>query len=170
MLIGIDFDITIAGYDALFVDAARRLFGLVMMVSPARAASAKTAIRDALRAEPGGELRWQELQAEVYGSRMAEAEPMPGVEAFLSAANDRGLPMRIISHKTRYAAADPGGVDLRKVRMHLRAKRQLARRRPGSEQVGIVGGVGGAAAAKNRREQGARIEPAVAIAALLPQR
>lgn len=113
MLIGIDFDNTIARYDALFVDAARRLFGLVMTVPPDAAGSVKTAIRDALRAQPGGERRWQRLQADVYGRRMAEAEPMPGADRFLRAASDRGLPLCIISHKSQYAAADPGGVDLR---------------------------------------------------------
>jgi len=135
MLIGIDFDNTIAAYDALFVDAARRLFGLVMMVPPTGGGSAKTAIRDALRAEAGGEQRWQALQAEVYGRRMAEAEPMPGVEAFLQAACERGLSVRIISHKTRHAAADPGGVDLHRASLDwLEARGLLDTRRTGLDR------------------------------------
>src|SRR5215475_9640601 len=77
--IGIDFDNTIAGYDHLFLTIARER-GLL----PESFAGSKKSIRDAIRARPNGELAWTELQGVVYGARMADAEIIAGVTAFLS--------------------------------------------------------------------------------------
>lgn len=71
-------------------------------------------MRDALRAGPDGENNWRSLQAEVYGARMAEAELLEGAADFFGRCRERGVTVSIVSHKTRYAAADPGGVDLHK--------------------------------------------------------
>lgn len=105
MKIGIDFDNTIAGYDRLFAALAGEA-GI--------GASDKRSVRDALRARgPEGEIAWQKLQAVAYGARMAEAELLPGVAAFLDACAAREIPVHVVSHKTRYAAYDPNRVDLR---------------------------------------------------------
>ena len=105
--IGIDFDNTLAGYDHLFADAARgRGWGHVPVDQ------GKQALRDALRAGPDGENNWRSLQAEVYGVRMAEAKLFDGAVDFFGHCRERGVTVSIISHKTRYAVADPGGVDL----------------------------------------------------------
>jgi hypothetical protein len=107
MRIGIDFDNTLAGYDHLFAEAAR---GRGWMEVPLD--RGKQALRDALRAGPDGENKWRSLQAEVYGARMAEARLLDGVADFFGHCCGRGVTVSIVSHKTRYAAADPGGVDL----------------------------------------------------------
>jgi hypothetical protein len=115
--IGIDFDNTIVDYRPVFLSAARAL-GLVDASFTARD---KTEIRDYLRALPDGELRWQELQAHVYGVAIASAPAYPGFERFIAEAQRRGAALAIVSHKSRYAAAAPGGADMR-----LAAARWLA--------------------------------------------
>ncbi len=72
----------------------------------------KQTLRDALRAGPDGENNWRSLQAEVYGARMAEARLLDGVADFFRHCRSRDVAVSIVSHKTQYAAADPGGVDL----------------------------------------------------------
>ncbi len=107
MRIGVDFDNTLAGYDHLFAEAVRdRGWGHVPVDQ------GKQALRDALRAGPDGENNWRSLQAEVYGARMAEAKLFEGAADFFERCRERGVTVFIVSHKTRYAAADPGGVDL----------------------------------------------------------
>ena len=107
MRIGLDFDNTIAGYDHLFLAVGREQ-GLL----PPDFTGAKKAVRDHIRGLPGGEAEWTRLQALVYGKRMADAALIDGVGGFLRRCRLSGIPVYIVSHKTRYAAADPGGVDL----------------------------------------------------------
>jgi hypothetical protein len=107
MRIGVDFDNTLAGYDHLFAEAARGRGWTEVPLD-----QGKQALRDALRAGPDGENNWRSLQAEVYGARMAEARLLDGVAEFLGHCRERDVMVSIVSHKTRYAAADPGGVDL----------------------------------------------------------
>jgi hypothetical protein len=106
--IGIDFDNTIVAYDALFVACAIEA-GLV----DAGFRGGKTALRDALRALPDGNWKWTQLQARVYGSEIERATPFDGFGAFLDRARERGAHLAIVSQKSRFAAADPDGVDLR---------------------------------------------------------
>ncbi|HUN53415.1 MAG TPA: hypothetical protein VMU42_19960 [Candidatus Sulfotelmatobacter sp.] len=109
MLIGIDFDNTIAGYDRLFARLAVEL-GLL----EAAPSGGKRAVRDAVRAQNSeGDIAWQRLQAVAYGRRMIEAEMIAGVAEFLAACRRQGVAVCIISHKTRHAAYDPDRVDLR---------------------------------------------------------
>jgi hypothetical protein len=96
MLIGVDFDNTIVSYDALFHRIATER-GLI----PADLPVNKTAVRDHLRAT-GREEIWTEMQGEVYGARMAEAAPFPGVREFFRVCRERGVAVVIISHKTRH--------------------------------------------------------------------
>jgi hypothetical protein len=105
--IGIDFDNTIVNYDTAFAHAAHRL-GLAIGT-----AAGKPAVRAAVRALPDGELLWQRLQADVYGAGIVTAPPFAGFGEFLERCRRRGAPVWIVSHKTVFAAADPGGVDLR---------------------------------------------------------
>jgi len=111
MRIGIDFDNTIAGYDALFAQLAqeRGLF--------ATAPASKRALRDDLRRRPDGECEWRRLQTAAYGARMADAELIDGVAPFLNACRVAGITVCIVSHKTRYANFEPDGVDLRAAAM-----------------------------------------------------
>jgi hypothetical protein len=96
MILGVDFDNTIVAYDSLFHRVALER-GLI----PADLPVNKTAVRDHLRAT-GREDIWTEMQGDVYGARLNEAEPYPGVLAFFRTARERGIPLRIISHKTRH--------------------------------------------------------------------
>lgn len=95
MLLGIDFDNTIVCYDALFHRVALE-GGWI----PADLPVNKTEVRNHLRAA-GREPIWTEMQGRVYGARMAEASPYPGVKAFFLACRHAGIPVCIVSHKTR---------------------------------------------------------------------
>jgi hypothetical protein len=94
-VIGIDFDNTIVCYDEVFGRVAVEL-GLV----PPEAATSKTAIRDHLRLR-GQEDRWTELQGMIYGPRLTDAPPFPGVTEFFAACRAAGRPVAIVSHRTR---------------------------------------------------------------------
>jgi hypothetical protein len=107
--IGIDFDNTIAGYDAPFCVVAREL-GLV----PAGFVGTKQAVRSAVRLLDDGERHWQRLQGQVYGARMDGATLFDGVITFLETCRRRSdTEVFIISHKTQYGHFDEAQVDLR---------------------------------------------------------
>lgn len=99
--VGLDFDNTIVGYDALFCRVAEEQ-GLVKK----GACRTKTEVRDRLRAA-GREPLWTEMQGYVYGVRMDEAAPMPGVIDALAEAEDLGIEISIVSHKTRHPFIGP---------------------------------------------------------------
>jgi beta-phosphoglucomutase-like phosphatase (HAD superfamily) len=101
MRIGLDFDNTIVCYDEVFGRVAVEQ-GLV----PPHAATSKTAIRDHLRAA-GQEDRWTELQGTIYGPRMLDAPPFPGVIEFFMACRAAGLRLVIVSHRTRFPYLGP---------------------------------------------------------------
>jgi hypothetical protein len=101
MVLGIDFDNTIVRYDALFHRVAVER-GWIPADVPAR----KKDVRDRLR-QQGQEQDWTALQGYIYGPRMAEAQPFPGVLDFFAQAVRRKLPIFIISHKTRTPAVGP---------------------------------------------------------------
>ena len=108
MRIGLDFDNTIAGYDALFLR-----IGLDMGWLPAHFAGMKKDIRDQVRLLPDGNDKWTEMQALAYGPHMPQAEIFDGVKDFMKRSLGAGHDLVIVSHKTQFAAARPDGVDLR---------------------------------------------------------
>lgn len=118
-LIGVDFDNTIAGYDHVFVDAAREA-GLIESNSE----YSKQSVRDAIRLLPQGERRWQWLQGQVYGRLMHQAELIEGVGEFFECCRDRRIRVCIVSHKTIYGHHDTEQTDLRDA-----AKRWMRERR-----------------------------------------
>ncbi|MBF0623384.1 MAG: hypothetical protein HQL82_01110 [Magnetococcales bacterium] len=109
MRIGIDFDNTIASYERVFTTAAWERGWVPVGDVPI----AKETLRDTIRALPDGEIKWQELQAEVYGHRMEQAKLFPGVAAFLKTCQKQFVQVFIVSHKTLYAPRDPQRVNLR---------------------------------------------------------
>jgi len=141
--IGIDFDNTIVCYDRVFHRVA-----LEQGVIPADLPMTKERVRDHLRAV-GQEPVWTAMQGYVYGQRMADVDPFPGVLEFLRACHDKGVDVFIVSHKTRtpylgpaydlHAAAlgwmehgglfDPAGIGLPRERVFLEPtkKDKLAR-------------------------------------------
>ena len=94
MRIGVDFDNTIVCYDALFHRVA-----LEQNLIPADLPVNKSEVRNHLR-RLGREPLWTEMQGYVYGARMAEAAPFPGVIEFFQECRRAGIPVSIISHKT----------------------------------------------------------------------
>jgi len=101
MLIGVDFDNTIVSYDELFCMVAKEQGHL-----PADRSANKTQLRDRLRAE-GREDVWTAMQGYVYGERMRDAKPFPGVLEFFSFSRSSRIPVAIISHRTRYPYKGP---------------------------------------------------------------
>ena len=93
--IGVDFDNTIVAYDTLFHKIAFEQ-GLIQAGFPV----SKSAVRDYLRSR-GKDPAFTAMQGLVYGSRILEAEPFPGVIDFFSACAQSHIPISIISHKTR---------------------------------------------------------------------
>jgi hypothetical protein len=97
MLVGVDLDNTIVCYERLFSLVARER-GLI----PVDAGSilSKTGVRARLN-ESGREEAWTELQGVVYGERMREAPAFPGAVKFFTRCRQSGVPVCIISHRTR---------------------------------------------------------------------
>lgn len=120
LLIGVDFDNTIAGYD----DVMHRIAvekGLI----PAGVQKSKRTSRDSIRQRPDGEIEWQRLQGIVYGPRMKEATLITGVQAFLGSCKRHEIPIAIISHKTEYANYDATGTNLRQVSKDWMRRKRL---------------------------------------------
>ena len=110
MNIGIDFDNTIARYDALFQQVSRAK----RFVTEDWNGTAKMELRDYLRSQTDGEKTWMELQGLVYGKYMHGAEMMPGVANFFLSCKVRNHKIYIISHKTEYGHYDPERISLRR--------------------------------------------------------
>lgn len=100
--LGLDLDGTIVLYDEVFHRHAAARLGM-----PPEVPVNKTAVRDWLRRQPGGEASWTELQGLVYGSLMPEAKLAPGLAEFLRAVRAAHIPVCIISHKTEFSVAGP---------------------------------------------------------------
>ena len=130
MRIGIDFDNTIVSYGALFSQTA---IALGYLTAPS---AGKTSVRDEVRTLAEGETKWRNLQAIVYGPAIADAPPFPGVREFLARARAAAAPLFLVSHKSRYAANGPEGVDLREAALGwLEANRLLGDRGFARENV-----------------------------------
>lgn len=96
MIIGVDFDNTLACYDALF----HRMAIEQNLISPDTPIS-KTAVRDTLRAQ-GMEQQWINLQGLAYGRRIHEATIFPHAKCFFQTAKAANITLHIVSHKTLY--------------------------------------------------------------------
>lgn len=101
MRIGVDFDNTLVCYDRLFHELA-----LELALIPATLPADKESVRDYLRAT-GREERWTELQGLAYGLRISEAVPFPGAQAYLRRCRELGIPVCVVSHKTRLPVRGP---------------------------------------------------------------
>lgn len=113
--IGLDFDNTVAGYDLVFLEAAK-----AAELLPEGFVGRKLDVRNAVRLLKDGEAEWQRLQSLVYGELMSQAVMMEGVDEFLLACRDRSIPIAIISHKTEFSNFDPDSVSF-----HAAARRWL---------------------------------------------
>lgn len=107
-IIGIDFDNTIIRYDEVAYEVARDLCAL-----PARIPHEKTAVRDFIRASPGGDELWQRVQGQMYGVRILGARMAEGFPGFIRACRAQNLHPVIVSHKTQFGHFDESRTDLR---------------------------------------------------------
>ena len=102
LIIGVDFDNTIVGYNELFYRCARERH-----LIPDNVPISKAAVRAHLKSQPDGNTPWTALQGVVYGERMQEAAPCPGVMEFFMFCVGVGIRIEIISHKQEYPALGP---------------------------------------------------------------
>jgi hypothetical protein len=101
MFLGVDFDNTIVSYDRVFHMVAREL-GVVPDALP----PTKAAVQGHLIGQ-GREAVWTEMQGHVYGTRMLDALPFPGVLDVFRLCARWGVPVAIVSHKTRHPYLGP---------------------------------------------------------------
>jgi len=101
MFVGVDFDNTIVGYDEVFHNVARE-----RALIPTDVPVSKEQVRDYLR-KSGKEDDWTELQGYVYGSRMGDSLPSPGVTEFFMRCRNQGKSICIISHRTQHPYRGP---------------------------------------------------------------
>lgn len=101
MLIGVDFDNTIACYEGLF-DRVAREWGLPI----APGLVTREEIRDHLN-KHGYRDDFTRLQGHVYGPGLQLAQVWPGVKEFIATAISQGHEVFIVSHKTRHPLLGP---------------------------------------------------------------
>jgi len=95
MHLGLDFDNTLISYDVLF-----RQVALEQGLIPFEITANKNAVRNYLR-KVNLEDAWTKLQGDVYGGRILEASPYPGMKQALSSVSKLKIPLTIVSHKTK---------------------------------------------------------------------
>ena len=107
-IIGVDFDNTIVSYDDLIhrIAVKKRLI-------PPDTLKSKKQVRDCIRRLNEGEVKWQQIQAAIYGPLMHEAQLINGVNEFFQTCGTRNIPIFIVSHKTEFANYDSTGTNLR---------------------------------------------------------
>jgi len=101
MLVGLDFDNTLAHYDNVFTAEAQKQ-GLVSDEWQ----GTKQDLKDKLYSVQGGDRSWQKIQGQVYGPSMYNANLFSGVARFLLRCKLLGHTIFIVSHKTKYGHFD----------------------------------------------------------------
>jgi hypothetical protein len=101
MLIGLDFDNTIACYDRAIEVLADQLFDL-----PRQVPRTKLGLRDYLRSQ-GRELEWTTFQGELYGPGMKHADPFEGAIQTMQQLVVAGHQLVIVSHRSLRPYAGP---------------------------------------------------------------
>jgi thiamine kinase-like enzyme len=113
LVIGIDFDNTIACYDHVFCNVARKLG----MLGDGGLLS-KIQVKQLLLNQKDGDLIWQKLQGKVYGEYMELASLFPGVVEFLHLSRLKGHRVVVVSHKSEYGHFDEEKIPLRDAAMN----------------------------------------------------
>lgn len=112
LVVGIDLDNTLVTYDDLIHEVALGMNLITTGVRPN-----KTEIRDHVRRLPDGEIKWQRLQAIIYGPRMCGASISNGTLSFFQECKRQSAKVFVISHKTQFAKYDTTNTDLHKSAM-----------------------------------------------------
>lgn len=94
MIVGIDFDNTIADYTGVFHSAALTLGWLPESIS-----TTKPSVKDYL-IHTYNEEKWTELQGIVYGRDIYRAHPYEHCFNVLSEMRNKGYTLKVVSHKT----------------------------------------------------------------------
>ena len=94
-VLGLDFDNTLIRYDDVFFRVARE-----KDLIPDTVGRDKQSVKQFL-IEANKEDRWTELQGEVYGPRISEAEMFDGALQIIQFLERAGVEIYLISHKTR---------------------------------------------------------------------
>jgi hypothetical protein len=108
LVIGVDFDNTIACYDQVFCKVAQTLGLLECDFS-----LSKSQVKQSLLESAAGDLSWQKLQGQVYGKYMHLATMYPGFMEFLFLAKLQGHKVVIVSHKSEFGHFDEKKIPLR---------------------------------------------------------
>lgn len=120
MRVGIDLDNTIIRYDDVFLSTA-----VAMELLPPGSRGTKAEVRAELRRRDEGEEQWQRLQGAVYGRELPGACLFEGVDSFLRRCRREGVPVWIVSHKTRFGHFDPDRVDLQEAALSWMSERSF---------------------------------------------
>ena len=120
MLIGLDFDNTIANYDSVFKEICTHFNLLENEWS-----GTKKELKEVIFSLPDGEETWMKIQGRAYGEFMNKAELMPGVANFLFNCRIKEIPVCVISHKTEYGHFDKKKVSLRSEAMKWMEEKSL---------------------------------------------
>ena len=107
MLIGVDFDNTIADYSSVFSDVAEE----DALIKRGQATT-KVQVKAVVQALPDGQRSWERLQGRVYGAHMHTATMYDGAENFFFQSRDKGVEIAIVSHKTEFGHFDPDRINL----------------------------------------------------------
>ena len=107
-IIGVDFDNTLVNYDNALYETA-----LASGLIKSDIYRNKKSIRDEIRQLPNGEIKWQELQAFIYGKGIKNSTLFEGVKRFFDACQDFSINVFIISHKSEFANMDKERINLR---------------------------------------------------------
>jgi hypothetical protein len=108
LLIGLDLDNTILRYDR-----ALRLVAEEEGCVPSGWDGGKKSLRDFLRGGPGGDERWQKVQAKIYGTHIDYTEFYAGFVEFVHVARAKGHRLVVVSHKTEVCPVDESRILLR---------------------------------------------------------
>ncbi|WP_405631188.1 HAD family hydrolase [Pseudoalteromonas sp. Ld20] len=96
MIIGIDFDNTIADYTGVF-----HRVGVILGWLPKEVGQTKEDVK-AYFINAGNEPKWTELQGIVYGKEINQAKPYLGCLEAIKSLKKEGHSIFIVSHKTKY--------------------------------------------------------------------
>ena len=111
VVVGLDFDNTIVSYDSVLNKYAFEL-GYIQNKN-----CSKAYIRNAIRQLHNGEMKWQHLQAIIYGEKINYAVLFDGVDSFFRSCKRNHLEVYIVSHKTEFSSLPRCKINLRKPAM-----------------------------------------------------
>ena len=110
MIIGVDFDNTIAKYDSTFKKIAIKK----KYIFKNWQGKSKEELKKHILKKNNGSNKWMTLQGLVYGKYMQDAELYPNVINFLKLTKDKKHQLYIISHKTEFGHFDKSKISLRR--------------------------------------------------------